>query len=115
MKTAWTDVHIYDPAQKEIKDWPVEVRKDLGSVLTLLQKGESVGLPDVRPMPSVAKGASEIRIKDESGIYRAFFVIRSEKGILVFHGFKKKTEKTPKVEIDAGKRRLKAFVEELGL
>lgn len=115
MKTAWHEVHIYDPARKEIRDWPSEVRKELGSVLTLLQMGESVGMPDVRPMPSVARGAAEIRVKDEGGIYRAFFVIRTEKGILVFHGFKKTTQKTPHGEIEIGKKRLGKFLEELEL
>lgn len=58
----------------------MEIKKDLGSILTLLQMGESVGMPDVKHMPSIAKGASEIRIKDQSGIYRAFFVIETDFG-----------------------------------
>jgi len=91
----------------------MEIKKDFGSVLTQLQLGERVGMPDVRPMPSVAKGASEIRLKDQSGIYRAFFVIETELGILVFHGFKKKTQQTPQNEIETGKKRLKTFLEEL--
>ena len=70
-------------------------------------------MPDVRPMPSVAKGAAEIRIKDSSGIYRAVFVIETELGVLVFHGFKKKTQQTPQNEIETGKKRLKVFLEEL--
>ena len=106
-------VYFYDPARKEIREWPMDIKKDLGSILTLLQLGESVGMPDVKPMPSVAKGASEIRIKDQSGIYRAFFVIEVDLGVLVFHGFKKKTQTTPKNEIETGKKRLKCFLEEL--
>ena len=91
----------------------MEIKKDLGSILSLLQMGESVGMPDVKPMPSVAKGVSEIRIKDQSGIYRAFFIIETDLGVLVFHGFKKKTQQTPQNEIDTGKKRLKVFLEEL--
>ena len=41
----------------------MEIKKDLGSILTLLQLGESVGMPDVKHMPSVAKGASGSKIK----------------------------------------------------
>jgi hypothetical protein len=52
-------VLLYGPAQKEISSWPLSAKKDLGSVLTLLQKDESVGLPDVRPMPSVGRGVSQ--------------------------------------------------------
>jgi phage-related protein len=106
-------VYFYDPARKEIREWPMEIKKDLGSILSLLQMGESVGMPDVKPMPSIAKGASEIRIKDQSGIYRVFFVIETDIGVLVFHGFKKKTQQTPQNEIDTGKKRLKVFLEEL--
>lgn len=61
MKTLKRLVYIYDPARKEIRDWPLEIKKDLGSVLMRLQLGESVGMPDVRPMPSVAKGASKTK------------------------------------------------------
>lgn len=111
----WQPVLIYDPAQKEIGSWPFEIKKDLGSILTLLQKGENVGMPDVRAMPSVGKGVAEIRVSDASGVYRAFFVVWTRTGILVFHGFKKKTQGTPKNEIDTGKRRLKVFMEELEL
>ncbi len=106
-------VFIYDPARKEMRDWPLEAKKDLGSVLTRLQSGELIGMPDVRPMPSLAKGAAEIRLKDQNGIYRAFFMIETELGILVFHGFKKKTRATPQSEIETGKKRLKIFLEEL--
>jgi len=113
MKGAKHVVHIHDPARKEIHSWPTEAKKDLGAVLTQLQFGETVGMPDVRPMPSIAKGASEIRLKDQSGIYRVFFIIETEIGILVFHGFKKKTQQTPQSEIDTGKKRLKKFLEEL--
>ncbi len=113
MKILRNLVYFHDSARKEIRGWSVDIKKELGTVLTRLRLGESVGMPDVRAMPSVAKGASEIRIKDASGIYRVFFVIQTDVGILVFHGFKKKTQQTPQVEIETGKKRLKAFLEEL--
>ena len=113
MKSIKHIVFICEPARKETHRWPTEAKKDLGSVLTLLQLGASIGMPDVRPMPAIAKGAAEIRIKDQSGIYRAFFIIEIELGILVFHGFKKKAQQTPQNEIETGKNRLKAFLKEL--
>lgn len=109
----WMLVHIYDPGRNEITEWPIEVKKDLGSILTKLQRREKVGMPDVRTMPSIAKGCSEIRLKDASRIFRVFYLIESEIGILVFHAFKKKTEKTPKSEIETAQKRLKVFLEEL--
>ncbi len=52
-------------------------------------------------------------MKDASGIFRVFYVIESEDGILVFHAFKKKTEQTPQKEIETAQKRLKFFLEEL--
>lgn len=112
-KGKWLDVYIYEPARKELLKWPIAVKKDLGSILTKLQKLEPVGLPDIDSMRSVSPGCSEVRLKDSTGIYRAFFVIETEYGILLFHSFKKKTQKTPQKEIDTAKKRLKAFLEEL--
>ena len=113
-KEEWLSVVFYEPARKEILSWPTEIKKDLGSILTKLQKGESVGEPDTKLMKSVAAGCFEIRLKGADGIYRAFYILKTELGILVFHGFKKKTQKTPVKEIDTGKTRLSALLKELG-
>jgi phage-related protein len=51
-------------------------------------------------MKSVANGCFEIRLKGADGIYRAFYILKMELGILVFNGFKKKTQKIPVKEID---------------
>jgi len=85
----------------------------LGSVLTRLQKGESIGMPDVRPMSSIGPHASEIRIPDRSGNYRALYVIQMEFGILLFHAFQKKSFKTPEKEKITAQSRLEAFLREL--
>ncbi len=106
-------MHINKPAQKEISKWPSSIKKELGGVLTRLQKGEVVGMPDVRSMPTVGKGVAEIRIAEPTGTYRAFFVIWTGSEILVFHGFKKKTQVTPQLEIETGRARLRAFLKEL--
>lgn len=106
-------VRFYGPVRSLIHGWPIEVRKELGSVLTRLQKGESIGMPDVRPMPSVGRQVSEIRISERSGAYRALFAIRTKLGILLFHAFQKKSGKTPGREINVARQRLEAFLKEL--
>jgi phage-related protein len=110
----WLTVHIYELARIEIQSWPIEIKKDLGSILTRLQKGELVGYPDIKPMNQVMPGAFEVRLKDGAGAYRAFFVKKTVFGILVFHSFRKKSRKTPYQEIETGKRRFKTFMMELG-
>lgn len=46
----WLQVFISDQARKKIIEWPLEIRKDLGSILTKLQKGSSVSYPDTKPI-----------------------------------------------------------------
>ncbi len=64
-------------------------------------------------MGTVGAGVFEIRLKDASGIFRVFYIIKVEYGILVFHSFKKKTQKTPVHEIASGQKRLREFLREL--
>ncbi len=45
-------------------------------------------------------GLYEIRIEFESNIYRIFCCFDKGKLVVLFNGFQKKTQKTPKVEID---------------
>jgi phage-related protein len=104
----WIPVRIYGPVRDVIRSWPLEIRKELGSVLTRLQKGQSIGMPDVRPMPEISPHTSEIRIPDRSGTYR-----RAEFGILLFHAFQKKSHNTPEREKNTARRRLEAFLKEL--
>jgi phage-related protein len=107
------DIYISDQVRSEIRDWPTDVRKDLGAILTKLQIGFSVGFPDTKPIFTVAKGVFEIRLKDERGIFRVFYFIKTELGIVVFHSFQKKSQKTPKQEIDTGRKRMRIYLEEL--
>lgn len=113
IRKVWINVIIYEPARKEILSWPLEVKKDLGSILTKIQMGISVGAPDTKPMRTVTPGCFEIRLKGKDGIFRAFYVVKTDVGILLFHSFKKKTQKTPQQELDTGRSRLKAQLKEI--
>lgn len=48
-------------------------------------------MPDSRPMPRVATGVSELRVKGQDAKFRAFYYTASARGVLVFHAFVKKT------------------------
>ena len=61
-------------------------------------------------MKDVGKGVEEIRIRDVSGAYRVFYFTRFQDAILIFHAFKKKTQKTSKKEINLGKKRLQEML-----
>lgn len=102
---------FHPAALTEIKSYPKEIKAKLGELILDLQLGESVSMPNSRPMPSVAPGVSELRVKDSQNQYRAFYYLKVAGRVLVFHSFVKKTEKTLKREIDIGKKRLKELLE----
>ena len=67
-------------------------------------------MPLSRPMPSVGPGAAELRVRDRSGAYRAFYVVRVAEAVLVFHAFVKKAAKTPARELALGTKRLQEML-----
>lgn len=52
----------------------------------------------------------EIRLKDRSGIIRILYFAHTGRKLLLLHGFKKKTDKTPKREIDIAEQRMKDYL-----
>ena len=93
---------FHSAVKAPIRAFPQDVKKAFGKAILELQNGVSLEFPLSRPMPSIGQGVHELRVKDRSGIYR----------ILIFHAFKKKTQKTPKKEIDLGRQRLKEMLHE---
>jgi phage-related protein len=48
----------------------------------------------------IKDGLYELRVMWESNIYRVFFIFDEGNVVVLFSGFQKKTQKTPKSEID---------------
>lgn len=94
-----------------IRDQSPLLKREIGEALRDLQKGISIGLPLSRPMPSVASGTHELRVRSASTTVRIFYFVKLADTILVFHGFQKKTQKTPAHEIALGQRRLQEMVD----
>jgi phage-related protein len=93
-----------------IRGFSKEVRIEFGSELIKVQLGMDLGFPISRPMSEVFAGAHEMRFRDSSGIQRVFYFVKSERAILVFHAFIKKTQQTPSSEIVIGRKRLKEML-----
>lgn len=70
-------------------------------------------MPASRPMSIVALGVDELRARDLSGQYRAFYVKKSTAGILVLRAFHKKTQETPNSEIVIARKRLRELTNEI--
>jgi phage-related protein len=103
-------VLIHPRAQQVIRGFSKPIRIELGSALMKLQLGMNLGLPVSRPMPDVFAGAHELRFRDAAGIQRVFYYLNSSRGILVFHAFLKKRQKTARSEMILGRKRLKEML-----
>jgi phage-related protein len=83
-------------------------RIETGLLLRRLQRGESIGLPHSRPMPSIGARCHELRIVDANATWRVVYRIDSD-AVVIADVFGKKTRATPTTVIDACKRRLRAY------
>ncbi|MEB0137575.1 MULTISPECIES: type II toxin-antitoxin system RelE/ParE family toxin [unclassified Undibacterium] len=69
---------------------------------------------DWKPMNTVGKGVKEIRIRDAAGAFRVIYVAKFADAVYVLHCFKKKTEKTSKLDLDLAAKRYRDLLKELG-
>ena len=94
----------------EIKSPPFSPagRIEAGTLLRRLQEGESLGMPQSRPLPSVGAGCHELRVRDEAHNWRIVYRL-DEEAVVIADVFEKKTPKTPKPIIEACRRRLAAY------
>ena len=88
----------------DIKDFPAAAKREVGYQLDRVQKG--LDPIDYKPMPSIGLGVKEIRIH-ENGEFRVLYVLAVKNKVNVLHAFRKKTQKTPKREIETARRILK--------
>lgn len=74
-------------------------------LLELMQEhGANLGAPHTSPM---GDGLFEIRAKAKEGIGRALFCYMKGERVYILHAFVKKTQKTPKKELDLAIARMK--------
>ena len=103
-------VAVVRACEKELKEFPEEVRGDLADALARLEAGLKLSMPLSRPMPSIHAGAHELRFRDRSGIYRVIYYIRKQNELWLVHAFKKKTQQTPSQNIEVAKQRIKGLL-----
>ncbi|MEW6777681.1 MAG: type II toxin-antitoxin system RelE/ParE family toxin [Bdellovibrionota bacterium] len=98
---------ILKACQRELDDFPEDVRADLADALARLDAGQLLSMPLSRPMPSIGKGVHELRLRHRSGAYRVVYAIQIAGTVYVLHGFKKTSEQTLKRNLDLAKKRLR--------
>ena len=101
-----------DKVREFIRSLDDETKIEIGTLLMMLQTGETLGEPQSKPMKSIHPKAHELRIKDKKGAYRVIYVLSMGDLILIPHAFSKKTQKTPQREIELSIKRLKEMLNE---
>jgi phage-related protein len=96
--------------RSEIKTPPFTktARIEAGILLRRLQRGESIGLPHSRPMPSIGPRCHELRVRDEGDHWRIVYRTDGD-AIVIAEIFAKKTNQTPARIIAICKARLKQY------
>lgn len=95
---------------KCLRDFPVDARHDAGYQLDKVQRG--LQPDDFKPMPTIGKGVEEIRIRDDSGIYRVIYTARLPDAVIVLHAFPKKTQRTSRPDIEIAKARFSELMKD---
>ena len=83
-------------------------RHDAGYQLDKVQRGDQPD--DFKPMPAIGKGVEEIRVSDSTGAYRVIYVARRAEAVYILHAFQKKTQATPRNDIQIARKRFRQLL-----
>lgn len=102
---SWKITFYSERVEEETLRFPSGVLAHLLHILDLVEEfGPNLGKPHTAP---IGKGLFEIRAKGNEGIGRSLFCTRKGKEIVILHSFVKKTQRTPKKELDIARKRMK--------
>ncbi|MGB8478899.1 MAG: type II toxin-antitoxin system RelE/ParE family toxin [Acidobacteriaceae bacterium] len=96
-------VRFLGDSLERIREFPEDGRHDAGYQLEQVQRGEQPG--SFKSVPSIGKGVEEIRLRDDSGIYRIIYTARLSDAVYILHAFQKKTQATAKRDVDLARER----------
>jgi len=101
------------PVEEFIDSLPAKLRAKNTRELELLEEfGTALPMPYAKQLHgSGCKGLWELRVKLASDITRVFYFFPTGDRVLLLHGFLKKTDKTPAMELNTAKRRMQDAIE----
>lgn len=96
---AWTVETLNNIVDQEIAALPVDMRARLSRIATLISTAglEAVHEPHIK---HIEGPLWEMRMKGKDGISRALYVTAKKKRVVIVRVFVKKTDKTPRREIE---------------
>lgn len=94
----------------EIKTPPfsADARIEAGILLRRLQRGQILGLPASRPMPTIGPRCHELRIQDVNVTWRIIYRLDAD-AVVIAEVFAKKTPATPDSVMQTCRRRLRYY------
>lgn len=106
------DIGFVGTALADLRAFPDNARRDAGYQLDKVQHGEEPN--DWKPFPAVGPGTREIRIAEDGGAFRVMYIAKFDDKVHVLHCFQKKTQATPKKDIDLASKRYDSLKREFG-
>lgn len=98
-------ISFYTGVEDQLLNMPPKIQARMIKLLELMEKhGGNLGPPHTKPM---GDGLFEIRAKAQEGIGRSLFCYLKGKHVYVLHAFIKKSQKTPKNELNLARNRQK--------
>lgn len=82
-------VHFVGTSREDLGQFPETVQETAGFQLFKVQQGKEPD--DWKPMPTVGPGVQEIRVRDEHGAFRVFYVAKFGEAVYVLHVFQKRS------------------------
>ncbi len=102
---SWKITFFNRKVEEETLSFPSGILANLLHILGMIEEfGPAIGKPHTAPM---GDGLFEIRAKGKEGIGRTLFCTLKGKEVVILHSFIKKTQRTPKRELDKARWRLK--------
>ncbi|NGX59093.1 MAG: hypothetical protein KR126chlam3_00237 [Chlamydiae bacterium] len=99
----WKEVNGKEPVRDWLKSLTKHQKKILGEDIKTVEMGWPLGMPLVK---SLGKGIWEIRSSFKNGIARILFKMHENQMVLL-HGFIKKSQKTPSLDLEIALKRAK--------
>ena len=99
--------HGREPVREWLKSLPRADQKEVGSDILAVQYGWPLGMPLVRKLE---EDLWEVRSTLDNRIARVLFTVEGPV-MMLLHGFIKKSQKTPREDLDVAKKRLSQLQE----
>jgi len=101
-------------ALRDFEPFPAEVQRDAAQALSIAARGAKADT--AKPFKGVDGGVFEIALRHRGDAFRIIYAVRIGDALWVVHAFKKKSKtgiKTPQMEVDLIRERLKRLKEAL--